>query len=171
MWGGGGVSWSKLTEVCAQQVENVFGELEGSAIHFMYEPRNFRISFQRVDITAREFVTRGVRKQQKDTKANNPEAQVCIPFMVLLIWTNTVLCVWIEMYCFGLCVRSLWSPDAPPLWCHGSAAGDRQNALQPTKGRGLVSRGRTGADTRPWLFHNSSDLKKRNETAAPVRSV
>lgn len=36
--GGGGFRWSKCWEVCAQQVGNVFCELEGSVIQFIYKP-------------------------------------------------------------------------------------------------------------------------------------
>lgn len=64
----------------------MFGELEGSVIHFIYKnhQQKFRISSRHMDITAREFLTKGVEKKiqrklkagKKQNKANNPEASI-----------------------------------------------------------------------------------------------
>lgn len=149
--------WSKLWEVCTQQVGKVFGELEGSVIHFIYAPWKLRISFHHMDITARESLTKAVRKQgkcKKETKANSPKATFLFFFLVLLIWTNIVLCVWIRNVVWGYLVKVFGAQTLLPCdvvawqWTGAGTMGDRENGLQPTKDRGWRER-------RVWRGHRS----------------
>lgn len=120
--GGGGFRWSKCWEVCAQQVGNVFCELEGSVIQFIYKPwkkkcsniippyghyckgiLNQRSGGGKKKKKERKYteMQRNTRESEKKThkpKANKPRGIYLnpVPFMVLLIWTNIVLCVWIK---------------------------------------------------------------------------
>lgn len=96
--------------------------------------------------------------------------------MVLLTWTNIVLCVWINKYCFRVSSpRTLL-----PLWCHSLTVDmdkhngwHRENTLQPTKDRGWhdrrVSCGHGSWHATIWLFHNSSDLNPEKWNSSPCQ--
>lgn len=46
---------------------------EGSVLQFIYKPWKFRISFHHMDITAREFLTKGVKEKKQKNRENTRE--------------------------------------------------------------------------------------------------
>lgn len=87
--------------------------------------------------------------------------------MVLLIWTNIVLCVWIKNIVSGYPFKAFAPRTLLPCdvvawqrtWASTMDDTERIHYSQQRTGT-VVCHAGTGADMQLWLFHNSSDLTR-----------